>query len=74
MARSLFGEIFHQLTSNPYNPPKYKKSYCNNKSYNSKPKKDNSYERMAYKYKQQAFENKKDFEIKKLQSKSKGWI
>ncbi len=64
MARTLLQEIAHQIF---YTPKKHKHSD------NLKPR-DRDYEKVMYKLKQAAFENKKAFEIAQLRAKSRGWI
>jgi hypothetical protein len=64
MARTLLQEIAHQI----FGGPKSSHSH-NNRNTHSK-----DYEKAIYKMKQNAFENKKTYEIAKLKAKSKGWI
>ncbi len=69
MARSLLGEIIHQIC---YTPPKHKKR--NNNSYDhkpSKPKRDYAYEKMMFEREKALFENKKAIEIARLKAQSK---
>jgi len=62
MARTLLGEIAHQIF---YTPPKRRQD--------RKPR-NRDYEKAMYKLKQAAFENKKAYEISQLRAKSNGWI
>lgn len=68
MARSLLGEIAHQIF---YTPKKHKKEYYKKPS---KPNRDYVYEKMEYDRKKALFENQKMIDIIKLQGKSKGWF
>ena len=61
MAKTLLGEIAHQLFYTPPRKPKYKN-------------RNKEYERAMYKIKQAAFENKKAYEINKHILKSRGLI
>ena len=69
MARTLIQEIAHQIF---YTPPKHKRS--DNHSGSKHSRRDYSFEKRLYQIKQQAFENKKIFEILKLKNKGKGLI
>lgn len=62
MTRTLLQEIAHQIFGG-----KTKSSHFRNK-------RSQDYEKVMYKMKQAAFENKKAYEIAKLRAKSKGWI
>jgi hypothetical protein len=64
MARTLLQEIAHQIFGSS------KHSHTNS---NRNPR-NKDYEKAMYKMKQEAFENKKSYEIAKLKAKSKGWI
>jgi len=64
MARTLLGEIAHQIFGGS------KSSH----SHNNRNPRNKDYEKAIYKMKQAAFENKKTYEIAKLKAKSKGWI
>ena len=67
MARSLLGEIAHQIFGSQKSNHRYKNS-SNHKS-SSK-----DYDKQMYRLKQSAFENKKAYEINKHNLKSKGLI
>ena len=64
MARTLLGEIAHQIFG----------SAKSSHSQNTRNPRNKDYEKAIYKLKQAAFENKKTYEIAKLKAKSKGWI
>jgi len=71
MARSLLGEIAHQIFGTP---PKSNHHKGSSSSHNSNKTSNKDYEKQMYKLKQAAFENKKAYEINKCKLKSKGLI